>query len=596
MADPKRKSVGNVDDNNNNNSIKSFRYFLVELIDPQVNFLDNKSHSSLIIVSGHYYYYHHYHYHYYYYYYLGKSSLQGKRENRAIVHQDGKHVSDPKRKNDIRLLMTGVSAYTVPTMIDGAKEDTVYWVPMDNTTDATLNRRDRRGHHYNKITTNVIRSPHLHKVQLSIIIIIIIITIIIIIIIKAIEDFEIRSTYTFYLDVKVKEAKSLVAKPTKERLDCKFRLELPEVSVDIESKQFYMMFDVARNVLLAPPPKYSKFNEDSPKKDMTIEITRDGNNRSRPLNIKSTTSREEILNLISSYLTSTSNQDVEYGETPRVIQIYVGKGKWILRSSVDHIAILETEFIGLYADFNNNEDRSTAFNVELQRLWASNNVDLRNDHNLKTTSSIESINTNSTSNSSSNLIKKMVVSATIQDVLCKRCNQKFDMDKNGPEECKYHADDEGNEGKYSEVTIKDQLSGRPATIKAWSCCGRLQEDAFGCCLSAHRCNDSMIKLDIEATPSTRVDNIELTMISNFELTFFHGYKVEIEITKDLTDLLHSYFSIDTTDIDTNELDADDKAQSSSSSSSPLPLSILGTKSNRNLESKTPMKTSHWDKV
>ena len=70
LADPKRKSVGNVDsNNNNNNSIKSFRYFLVELIDPQVNFLDNKSHSSLIIVSGYYYlynYFYKYHYHYHY--------------------------------------------------------------------------------------------------------------------------------------------------------------------------------------------------------------------------------------------------------------------------------------------------------------------------------------------------------------------------------------------------------------------------------------------------------------------------------------------------------------------------------------------------
>jgi hypothetical protein len=85
---------------------------------------------------------------------------------------------------------------------------------------------------------------------------------IIFVFIKAIEDFDIKSTYTFYLDVKVKEAKSLVAKSTKDKLDCKFRLELPEVSIDIESKQFYMMFDVARNVLLAPPPKYSKFDEE----------------------------------------------------------------------------------------------------------------------------------------------------------------------------------------------------------------------------------------------------------------------------------------------------------------------------------------------
>ena len=45
--------------------------------------------------------------------------------------------------------MTGVSAYTLTTKTD-TKEDTVHWVPMDNTTDATLNRRDRHGLHYKK--------------------------------------------------------------------------------------------------------------------------------------------------------------------------------------------------------------------------------------------------------------------------------------------------------------------------------------------------------------------------------------------------------------------------------------------------------------
>ena len=120
---------------------RSFRYFLVELIDPQVNFLDVKSHSSLIIVSG-------------------KSSLDGKREGNAVaIKKEGEITSDPKRRNDIRLQMTGVSAFTVPTMIDGAKEDVVHWKAMDYTTEATLDRRDRRGFYYKKIKTDVFDSP-----------------------------------------------------------------------------------------------------------------------------------------------------------------------------------------------------------------------------------------------------------------------------------------------------------------------------------------------------------------------------------------------------------------------------------------------------
>ena len=65
LTDPQRKTSNNIDDLSNFNNF--FRYFLVELIDPQVNFLDDKSHSSLIIVAGYHYdrcHHHHYYYHY----------------------------------------------------------------------------------------------------------------------------------------------------------------------------------------------------------------------------------------------------------------------------------------------------------------------------------------------------------------------------------------------------------------------------------------------------------------------------------------------------------------------------------------------------
>ena len=509
---------------------RSFRYFLVELIDPQVNFLDVKSHSSLIIVSG-------------------KSSLGGKRESNAVaIKKEGEITSDPKRRNDIKLQMTGVSAFTVPTMMDGAKEDVVHWKAMDYTTEATLDRRDRRGYYYKKIKTDVFDSPYLKK---------------------AIEDFEIKSTYTFYLDVTVKQAKNLAVQFKKDELVSKFQLELPDLIIDIESKQFYMIFDVARNVLLAPPPKRSTTTvpDDTTKKD-TIEITRDINNKTKPLNIKTQSTRDELKALIIDYNLSSLKNDL--GDTARLVEIYIGKGQWILRSAIDHIAILETEFIGLYAKFINHEDRSTAIDVELQRFWASKNVDGKSD----ISSSINPVNL---TNGSKTLIKKKVVSATIHEEKCINCGETFSMDNNGASACKYHADDDGINGTYSDFTIIDELSGRPTSIKCWSCCGRLQQSAIGCYSTAHRCKDSMISLKIEAIPTTRVENIELTMIDTFNLSIFPEYKLEIEITKDLTDLLHNYFSIDTIVSDvTNELDVDEKEP-------------ISTASSKFSDSKTPMR-------
>lgn len=517
VSDGNKKSIESNTEKTQQN--RSFRYFLVELIDPQVNFLDVKSHSSLIIVSG-------------------KSSLDGKREGNAVaIKKEGEITSDPKRRNDIRLQMTGVSAYTVPTMVDGAKEDVVYWKTMDYTTEATLDRRDRRGNYYRKMKIDIFDSPYLRK---------------------AIEDFEIKSTYTFYLDVTVKQAKNLAVHFKKDELVSKFQLELPDLTIDIESKQFYMIFDVARNVLLAPPPKRTSLAtaDESIKKDNTIEIARDASNKSKPLNIKSQTSRDELKALIIDYNLSSLKNDL--GDTARLVEIYIGKGQWILRSAVDHIAILETEFIGLYAKFINHEDRSTAIDVELQRFWASKTVDKNN------ASSARNVNTVATVGPK-NLIKKTVISATIHEEKCINCGEIFNMEKNGAAECKYHADDDGNKGNYSDFVIIDELSGRLTTIKCWSCCGRLQQTATGCYSTAHRCKDCMISLKIEAIPTTRVENVELTMIDTFNLSIFPDYELEVEVTKDLTDLLHDYFSIDTTstDITSTDADADEKEPSRS---------------------------------
>eukprot|EP01031_Cornospumella_fuschlensis_P021845 gene21845-26783_t len=70
----------------------------------------------------------------------------------------------------------------------------------------------------------------------------------------AIKDFQIRAVYIFWTDVTVSEAKELKIIRSKEDLICTFRLELPNLAVDINSKQFHITMNVIKNVMLVPPP------------------------------------------------------------------------------------------------------------------------------------------------------------------------------------------------------------------------------------------------------------------------------------------------------------------------------------------------------
>jgi hypothetical protein len=80
---------------------------VVELVDPQINFLDADKHGSLIIVAG-------------------RSSMEGKLLNTAILPPssssggggDSGEAIEPKRRQEIRLRMDGVCAFTVPTFIN----------------------------------------------------------------------------------------------------------------------------------------------------------------------------------------------------------------------------------------------------------------------------------------------------------------------------------------------------------------------------------------------------------------------------------------------------------------------------------------------
>ncbi|RYH13905.1 hypothetical protein EON65_34545 [archaeon] len=360
---------------NKHTSLNQF-FFIVELIDPQLNFLDTDSHSSLIIVAG-------------------RSSLEGKRMNsatlpslantNAVVADTEEHIdmNTPKRRQEIRLRMDNVSAYTVPTANDDDEDDEVYWKntqssvesyqlrPLQSTAKAALNKSfptpvfDRKmsdqnvapgpqkknltinteptgsflssPDSLNSNSSNVSMIPTPRKVykfrpdkvdpstmQM------------------AIKDFQIRAVYIFWTDVTVSEAKELKIIRSKEDMICTFRLELPNLAVDINSKQFHITMNVIKNVMLVPPPhlQNKRAAENAAANSNVIELQRnpdvlqkyDIKASNAPLDINYKNSRDEIKAYVDECLGSNLF-DLSNQQTERYTEVFIGRLTWVLRNS-----------------------------------------------------------------------------------------------------------------------------------------------------------------------------------------------------------------------------------------------------------------------
>lgn len=73
------------------------------------------------------------------------------------------------------------------------------------------------------------------------------------------------------LDVTAKEANRMLLDRSIENLVCSFTLDLPDVCLDILTSQFYIIVNVARNLLLAAPPVLDKKIPEMERKEKDAE-------------------------------------------------------------------------------------------------------------------------------------------------------------------------------------------------------------------------------------------------------------------------------------------------------------------------------------
>lgn len=157
---------------------------------------------------------------------------------------------------------------------------------------------------------------------------------------------------------------------TQDDLVCSFKLDIPNLLADIESDQFYIIINVVRNVLLSPPPTLNSENSRKRSRSKRREIPRSRDLLNRfelrmaaifDINNKST--RDELKVLVEEAIKEPL--EVEIG-IARLVECFIGKGKWILRSSDDGRALIETGFTGVYATYTFHDDRSTVSVFEIQ--------------------------------------------------------------------------------------------------------------------------------------------------------------------------------------------------------------------------------------
>jgi hypothetical protein len=138
---------------------------------------------------------------------------------------------------------------------------------------------------------------------------------------------------------------------------------------------------------------------------------------------------------------------------------------------------------------------------------------------------------------------------------CARCGAAFLLEENHATACTFHANQDGEPEEFKDVTVTDELTGVQSMLKTWTCCGRHHAFAAGCSARPHTCKEVMIQIRAEANPTTRVENIDLSVLKSVDISIFPNstYDLQVHITKSLADVLHKYFSID--DIENYEITA-----------------------------------------
>jgi len=207
----------------------------------------------------------------------------------------------------------------------------------------------------------------------------------------------------------------------------------------------------------------------------------------------------------------------------------------------------------VYAAFNYGEDKASTCVFEVQRFWArtlNNQVDGTNNNTSKQQQQQQSCSDDDNDDDDKNNLNVVMpivnhdnncddnnvagkFSMTKQHETCRRCGKTFETKLNLSNMCSFHADDFGNPGVFKHGV--------------WSCCLKTFENAPGCTTLPHLCEETMISIRAEMNPSVSIENVDINVLNALEISIFPGsamYELQVQISKNLADVLHKYFNVD----------------------------------------------------
>lgn len=494
-----------------------------------------------------------------------KCTVEGFRSSCAMVSthkssHDSPSAMLPQRKYEVSLRMAGVSMYTVPTDLEG-EDARVYWRvpgPIGPVDAAASNPEDDQQGSLLKYLlesgdTAAAPPPTPAKDQTSPLQV-------------AVQDFEVAAAYEFYVDVTVGEAVGMVLEESPVEFVCRFVLDLPELCIDVDSTQFFMISNVVRHVLLAPPPPFvpppvpvvssnisnhvvrmetrKPANSASEWKaaadeSSNIQASRTESRRRSRGKVKSTNGgpdlktkfgREEMLRLVE----CVQQQQLERGapltadkrppqRLGREVKFSVGLVQWFMKSSTsqkdsDNLGV-EIGFMGLAGSHLLQGDRGSSSHFEIQRFWAYNHRPV-----VEATKFADPT--------------LLIATAHHEEVVCVRCGEPFVPRENKRNSCCSHSGaivhssecDSGRTGLHGSVG------------RIWSCCGR-PASSKGCVSRAHDCQEVTVSARCDAgSPFTVGCSQDVANLDMMEFSLFR--QVEVQVTKSLVEFLHAYFVIE----------------------------------------------------
>ncbi|CAM9337318.1 unnamed protein product [Discosporangium mesarthrocarpum] len=395
---------------------------------------------------------------------------------------------------------------------------------------------------------------------------------------EAMRDFNAHARYVFHEDIKCRQ---VVAGHTRRVQHCptnRLSLDVPELFVHLDARQFYEVLDVVRNLLLAPPPmalmskvkKRRKKNRirgclDSDK--LGIERGKEGHDKNKPYDISSKHDREHLKEVVEATLqlwggtvrrsSVTSNQvsgQVQegmpgYGLTgsePRTheltrIRYRIGRCTWRLMMSPDSMQageaadLLEIGLTGLSSCHTYLEDASGSGvpvqNVlfQVERLWVQNLCP-----------------------GEEAFAAFADASAVLQPRLgstepCQACGDYFEPESNSTDSCRFHGTDDGELGEFllAPAASKYSENGEPCPmVGRWSCCGSTWEGKPGCMPRPHEPKEVMVSLRAEGGPSVLAGTTQVSVFKHLEVNIFPSvsYELALQMTRGVAVLLQKYFN------------------------------------------------------